>query len=141
MPYLKNYVKDNMVAVQSAEFVFPKVDSLGDAYTGAQPSLLLLRPRGSDTKDYLGGFTDDLIGYYDGKWSAGNNSYHFVISRHVQTLFYGFRNKAGFIDYGLNLSTPADNPNSPVRAILSNLQSPNSPRPKLILTYTKVADK
>jgi hypothetical protein len=140
LPYLKEYAKLGLIGLQQAELVFPKADSTGDLQS-MEPNFLLIRPRTINGTDCLGqcGFTDDQMAYYGGTWNSSEKSYHFIITKYVQSLLYNMQHNPAFVDYGMNLSIPADNPNTLSRIILGNYQNANPKfRPKLILTFTKI---
>jgi hypothetical protein len=148
VPYLANLLKDNMVVINQAEFIFPKVDSSADAYNNNNPSLLLFRPRMYNGKDSLYNFTDDnaAIDYYRGKYQSppvsSSKSYKFIMSKYIQRLLYVYRNKPALKNYGLNLYIPPDGPNTPARALLYTQFAGNKQnRPRLVITYTKLVDR
>ena len=141
LPYLKNLVKDSMVALYKAEFVFPKADSSADIYnSGNEPSLLLLRPRDVWGNDYLTGFSDYLEGYYGGLYAYGNKQYAFTVTKYLQKSLYGWRNNPAHVDYGMNLTIPPSNPTAASRITLATRYNKAS-KPKLILTFSKIKDK
>jgi len=143
MPYLANIVKDSMLAINQAEFIFPKVDSAADPFNNSNPGKLLFRPRAHNGTDSLANFTDDITDYFLQEYQSNTKSYHYLMTRYIQTLVFNYRHKPDLYPvYGINLSSPPDNPNSPGRVLLYTQKTGNkAKRPKLVITYTKIADK
>jgi hypothetical protein len=143
IPYLGNLVKDSMVAVNQAEFIFPRVDSSADPYNNNFPPKILFRPRAYNGSDSLYNFRDDLIDYYQQNYQSSSRAYKYLMTTYIQRLLYNYRNRtASNKPLGFNLYIPPDNPNTPSRVLLYTQHTGNVPyRPKLVITYTKVADK
>ena len=142
MPYLANLVKDSMIAINQAEFIFPKVDSIADPFNSYNPPKLLFRPRAYNGKDSITNFTDDITDYFLQEYQTNTKSYNYLMTRYIQRLVFNYRNKKGlYAQYGINLSVPPDNPNSPGRVLLYTQNTGNkNKRPKLVITYTKIVD-
>ena len=149
MPYLANLVKDSMLAINQAEFIFPKVDSAADPFNGNNPPKLLFRPRAHNGTDSVAGFTDDITDYFQQNYQSNSKSYNYLMTRYIQTVLFNDRqiyngNKT-FIQrpvYGINLSVTPDNPHTPGRVLLYTQHTGNKAnRPKLVITYTKIVDK
>ena len=149
LPYLANIVKDSMIAINQAEFIFPKVDSAADPYNTSNPPKLLFRPRAYNGTDSVTNFTDDVTDYFQQNYQSNTKTYNYLMTRYIQTIIFNdrqyYNGNKSFIHYpvyGINLSVPPDNPNSPGRALLYTQKTGNkSKRPKLVITYTKIVDK
>ena len=145
IPYLANLVKDSMIAINQAEFIFPKVDSAADPFNTDNPPKILFRPRAYNGTDSISGFTDDLYDYFQQLYQSKTKSYNFMMTRYIQRLCFNYRNRVAkypnlYPVYGINLSIPPDNPNSPGRALLYTQNASKKNWPKLIITYTKIVD-
>ena len=143
LPYLANLAKDSMLAINQAEFIFPKVDSVADPFNFSNPGKLLFRPRAYNGTDSVANFTDDITDYFLQEYQSNTKSYNYLMTRYIQTLVFNYRHKPGqYPVYGINLSAPPDNPNSPGRVLLYTQKTGNKARrPKLVITYTKIIDK
>jgi len=149
LPYLANLVKDSMLAINQAEFIFPKVDSVADPFNGNNPPKILFRPRAYNGSDSIVGFTDDITDYFLQNYQTNTKSYNYLMTRYIQTIVFNdrqlYNGNKSFIQrpvYGINLSTPPDVPNSPGRVLLYTQNTGNkAKRPKLVITYTKIVDK
>jgi len=142
IPNLANLVKNNMIAVNQAEFIFPKVDSSADPYNADYPPKILFRPRTYNGNDSLYNFTDETIDYYQQNYQTASKSYKYIMTRYIQRLLYVYRNNTNVLNYGINLKIPPDNPNAPFRTLLYTQHAGNKQnRPKLVLTYTKIVDR
>jgi len=142
MPYLASLVKDSMIAINQAEFIFPKVDSAADPFNSYNPPKILFRPRAYNGTDSITNFSDDITDYFQQEYQTNSKSYNYLMTRYIQRLVFNYRNKKGlYPQYGINLSVPPDNPNSPGRVLLYTQHAGNkSKRPKLVITYTKIVD-
>jgi len=149
IPYLTNLVKDSMLAINQAEFIFPKVDSAADPFNNSNPGKILFRPRAYNGTDSVANFTDDVTDYFLQEYQSNSKSYNYLMTRYIQTLVFNdrqsYNGNKSFIHYpvyGINLSVPPDNPNSPGRVLLYTQKTGNkAKRPKLVITYTKIVDK
>jgi hypothetical protein len=141
VPYLGNLIKDKMIVVNKAEFIFPVLDSAADLYSGKKPYKIIFRPRRSDGKDSLYLFDDDVVDYYQQTYRPYDNTYKYLMTKYIQKLIFNYRNKPQLKSYGINLSIPPDNPNEPGRVLLYTQHAGKQNRPKLIITYTKIVDK
>jgi hypothetical protein len=142
IPYLSRLLKDSMIAINQAEFIFPKVDSSSDPYNNNFPPKMLLRPRKTNGEDSLNNFRDDVFDYYQQNYQNDAKAYKFLMTAYMQRLLFNYRNKPYLPTMGLNLYIPPDGPNTPSRVLLYTQHSGNKKNlPKLVITYTKVADK
>ncbi|RYY68867.1 MAG: DUF4270 family protein [Chitinophagaceae bacterium] len=130
IPGFDTFTRSKNIAVHKAELIFTKLDSAGDPENSKQPGKVLLNVRAGD-----GGNTNSSVA---ADWSEKDKSYHILISRYMQFLANNNRSNKDFVDYGYNLIVTPDAPVSPNRAIINAGKSEN--KPKLIITYTKLAE-
>ena len=157
LPDLSWFMKDGTTAISEAELVFPESAAGNGGYT--EPTQLYLYPRASDgtneslNNDFSQGFIDQTFGDYGGTWRGlpayTNNSYSFIMTRHIQNVIDRYRrqsnyNQPGGLHYqGMNLFIPADNQLSSGRMLLKNYDSKATDvktGPYLRLIYTKIPE-
>lgn len=128
IPYLRNLIKNNDVAINKAEVEFTQVVGSGDLPFAAPTRMFLL------IADSLGKNADAPIidlgePFYGGRLIDGK--YKFVITRHIQRVLM-----SNEPDFGLVL-IPGDLVSSLNRVVVGSTNHPLY-RPKLVLTFTKL---
>lgn len=141
MKDLESFARNGKISLYKAELVFSKIDSAADAGSKKQPEQLYVVPRDKDGNNTIANFIDASteLGYYDGKYRAGDKTYHFVITNYIHDLIRNYNSDVNFSHNGMNLFVPVNELSSPHRAIISAAKSGNT-SPKLILTFTKLGE-
>jgi len=142
LPHLANLVQNNMIVINQAEFIFPKVDSSADPFNNQYPPKILFRPQAHDGSDSVYDFSDDVVDYYAQAYQPSAKAYKYIMSRYIQRLLYNYRNNKNLKTFGINMTIPPDGPNVPSRTMLYTQHAGiKANRPKLVITYTKITDR
>lgn len=129
IPYLRNLVKNNDVAINKAEVIFTQVVGSGDLPYAAPTRMFLLiaDSLGKNSPVPILDLSDPVA--YGGQLIDGQ--YKFLITRHIQRVLM-----SNEPDFGLVL-IPGDLVSSLNRVVLGSTHHPLY-RPKLVLTFTKL---
>ncbi|MFN3529386.1 MAG: DUF4270 domain-containing protein [Bacteroidia bacterium] len=128
MPYLRNLVANNAVAINKAEIVFKIAPGTTDDVYRAPARMFLL------AADSLGKnatiLTPDVVEpYYDGQ--LRNDTYTFVITRYIQQIL-----RSNSTDFGMVL-IPNNTVSSLNRVVLGSTNN-SLYQPKMVITFTKL---
>ena len=135
IPHLFDYVKNQNIAISSAEIIFTLKSGSSIAPFTRPSELRLLSCDSLGRNDFL---LDQTLGasYYGGQYNETTGEYKFNIIRHLQYVLSEYKQRNRNVNYGLNLIVPADNPLTAARAILDTDQTKR--KVKLKLTYTVI---
>lgn len=128
MPYLRELVRNNQVAINKAEIEFTLIPGSGDPPFSppARMFLLIADSLGKNSTTLIPDFVEPN---YGGNFS--NGKYKFVITRHIQRLLQNNNT-----DFGLVL-LPERSISAVSRVVLGSSNNPMY-KPKMVITFTKL---
>lgn len=140
IPGLKEFAKMGNVAINRAELKLPVVTMSNGKSSAYNTRNIFIRPSNSMGYDSIVPDYDEYSGdYFRQSLSKNNSEYNVVLTRYIQYTLAQYRLQGdSYVQYGLNITVPPDNPPGPQGAILTTqIYNVNNLRPKLTLTYSK----
>ena len=135
IPYLKNFVTDQMLLINHAQLIIKVDDRL--PYLTRKPQFLLLLKTNEKNENLA--LPDRFENYFGGFYDPVKMEYRFVITRHIQELLKNYYQNPDYEDkYRFHLIIASDNPIIADPLIIQNLDGNGKAASVLKLSFTQL---